>query len=43
MYWVEAQTGTGKTAAFSLPALASPEANQRRKTQMLVVTPTREP
>ncbi|MAD53791.1 DEAD/DEAH box helicase [uncultured Idiomarina sp.] len=37
----EAQTGTGKTAAFSLPALAAIDVSQRQ-TQMLVVTPTRE-
>ena len=37
----EAQTGTGKTAAFGLPALAAIEPSVRQ-TQVLVVTPTRE-
>ncbi len=37
----EAQTGTGKTAAFGLPLLAKLDANIR-ETQMLVVCPTRE-
>ncbi|RUO78203.1 ATP-dependent RNA helicase [Idiomarina tyrosinivorans] len=37
----EAQTGTGKTAAFGLPALAQVDANLKA-TQVLVVTPTRE-
>lgn len=37
----EAQTGTGKTAAFGLPALAKIDATVRQ-TQVLVVTPTRE-
>lgn len=37
----EAQTGTGKTAAFGLPLLAKLDANVR-ETQMLVVCPTRE-
>lgn len=37
----EAQTGTGKTAAFSLPALTKIDANLR-KPQMLVLAPTRE-
>ncbi|MCL5042767.1 MAG: DEAD/DEAH box helicase [Gammaproteobacteria bacterium] len=36
-----AQTGTGKTAAFALPLLASIDASQR-VTQALVITPTRE-
>lgn len=37
----QAQTGTGKTAAFSLPLLS--RLNDRQKTpQMLVLTPTRE-
>lgn len=37
----QAQTGTGKTAAFSLPALAGIDANVR-KPQLLVLAPTRE-
>lgn len=37
----EAQTGTGKTAAFGLPGLAAVDAKER-STQMLVVAPTRE-
>ncbi|RUO60479.1 DEAD/DEAH box helicase [Pseudidiomarina insulisalsae] len=37
----EAQTGTGKTAAFGLPGLSMIDA-QTRETQMLVVAPTRE-
>lgn len=37
----EAQTGTGKTAAFGLPALARINSAQRQA-QMLVVAPTRE-
>ncbi|GHF81441.1 ATP-dependent RNA helicase DeaD [Thalassotalea marina] len=37
----EAQTGTGKTAAFSLPALTKIDV-QLRKPQMLVLAPTRE-
>jgi len=37
----EAQTGTGKTAAFGLPGLALLDP-KLRKTQMLVVAPTRE-
>ncbi|WP_417681224.1 DEAD/DEAH box helicase [Pseudidiomarina aquimaris] len=37
----EAQTGTGKTAAFGLPGLSLLDANTR-ETQMLVVAPTRE-
>ncbi|WP_440906017.1 DEAD/DEAH box helicase [Catenovulum sp. SX2] len=37
----EAQTGTGKTAAFGLPLLSKIDANVR-ETQMLVVCPTRE-
>lgn len=36
-----AQTGTGKTAAFGLPAI-SQMASSNEKLQMLVVTPTRE-
>ncbi len=37
----EAQTGTGKTAAFGLPALANIDTNLR-KPQMMVLAPTRE-
>ena len=37
----EAQTGTGKTAAFALPALDQVDINQRNP-QVLVLTPTRE-
>jgi ATP-dependent RNA helicase DeaD len=37
----QAQTGTGKTAAFALPILNNFEPNQRRA-QALVMTPTRE-
>ncbi|RUO72856.1 DEAD/DEAH box helicase [Idiomarina seosinensis] len=37
----EAQTGTGKTAAFGLPALAAIDPSVKQ-TQVLVVTPTRE-
>lgn len=37
----EAQTGTGKTAAFGLPGLAAIDAKEH-STQMLVVAPTRE-
>ncbi|WP_404399866.1 DEAD/DEAH box helicase [Idiomarina seosinensis] len=37
----EAQTGTGKTAAFGLPALAAIDPSLKQ-TQVLVVTPTRE-
>ncbi|KAA3651506.1 MAG: ATP-dependent helicase [Proteobacteria bacterium] len=37
----EAQTGTGKTAAFALPALERVDAG-RRVPQVLVLTPTRE-
>ncbi|MBT0961471.1 DEAD/DEAH box helicase [Denitromonas iodatirespirans] len=37
----EAQTGTGKTAAFALPALERIDAS-RRTPQILVLTPTRE-
>jgi ATP-dependent RNA helicase DeaD len=37
----QAQTGTGKTAAFALPLLAGLDPNQRTP-QVLVLTPTRE-
>ena len=37
----QAQTGTGKTAAFALPMLAALDPNQRTP-QVLVLTPTRE-
>ncbi|MEB3307225.1 MAG: DEAD/DEAH box helicase, partial [Cyanobacteriota bacterium] len=37
----QAQTGTGKTAAFALPLLASIDTEQRRP-QVLVLAPTRE-
>ena len=37
----QAQTGTGKTAAFALPILCNIELNLR-KTQVLVLAPTRE-
>src|SRR3954452_24840365 len=40
-----AQTGTGKTAAFTLPILtrlASQPAGQRRATRVLILAPTRE-
>lgn len=37
----QAQTGTGKTAAFALPLLSRLETN-RREVQVLVLTPTRE-
>lgn len=37
-----AQTGTGKTLAFSLPALTRLAGGKRRQTRMLVLTPTRE-
>ncbi|MDR2342483.1 MAG: DEAD/DEAH box helicase, partial [Campylobacteraceae bacterium] len=37
----QAQTGTGKTAAFSLPAISMIDPNEK-KVQVLVITPTRE-
>jgi ATP-dependent RNA helicase RhlE len=37
-----AQTGTGKTLAFSLPSLTYLADGPRKRTQMLVLTPTRE-
>lgn len=37
----QSQTGTGKTAAFSLPALEIVEAN-KKEVQALILTPTRE-
>ncbi len=38
----QAQTGTGKTAAFALPLLQQIDTNQRSRPQVLVITPTRE-
>jgi len=38
----QAQTGTGKTAAFALPLLAKLSSNNLRSPQILVLTPTRE-
>ena len=37
-----AQTGTGKTLAFSLPSLTQSAEGKRKRTRMLVLTPTRE-
>ena len=37
----QAQTGTGKTAAFGLPAMSMINSNEKR-VQILVITPTRE-
>ena len=37
----QAQTGTGKTAAFALPLLANIDVNSN-KTQVIILTPTRE-
>jgi len=38
----QAQTGTGKTAAFALPLLSTIDIKRTRKPQALVLTPTRE-
>jgi len=38
----QAQTGTGKTAAFALPILARIDSAQQKKPQALVLAPTRE-
>lgn len=38
----QAQTGTGKTAAFALPLLSRIDLKQIKKPQVLVLTPTRE-
>lgn len=38
----QSQTGTGKTAAFMLPILESLDSSQHRKTQALIMCPTRE-
>lgn len=38
----QAQTGTGKTAAFALPLLSSIDVKQTKQPQVLVLTPTRE-
>ncbi|GAB3552043.1 ATP-dependent RNA helicase DeaD [Actinopolyspora lacussalsi] len=38
----QAQTGTGKTAAFGLPILSSIDLDKRKKPQALVLAPTRE-
>ena len=38
----QAQTGTGKTAAFALPALARLDLKNKKSPQVLVLTPTRE-
>jgi ATP-dependent RNA helicase DeaD len=38
----QAQTGTGKTAAFALPILMDIKSNRDRKPQVLVLAPTRE-
>ncbi|PRW62532.1 DEAD/DEAH box helicase [Actinopolyspora mortivallis] len=38
----QAQTGTGKTAAFALPILSRIDLDRRQKPQALVLTPTRE-
>ncbi len=38
----QAQTGTGKTAAFALPLLSNIDLKQRKQAQVLVLAPTRE-
>lgn len=38
----QSQTGTGKTAAFSIPAIERILSNHRRGTQVLILCPTRE-
>lgn len=38
----QAQTGTGKTAAFALPLLSRLDLSRRKSVQALVLTPTRE-
>jgi len=38
----QAQTGTGKTAAFALPLLAKLQSERLKSPQILVITPTRE-
>ncbi|SDK84401.1 ATP-dependent RNA helicase DeaD [Actinopolyspora mzabensis] len=38
----QAQTGTGKTAAFGLPILSNIDLDKRKKPQALVLAPTRE-
>ncbi len=38
----QAQTGTGKTAAFALPIIQKLDSNKEQKPKVLVMTPTRE-
>ena len=38
----QAQTGTGKTAAFALPLLETLKVEKIKKPQILILTPTRE-